>query len=137
MKNVVKCTCPACQNNLSGLVKDYMIKAGTFVVECNSCGVVPAFRISAVHDEEDAVATYQAVYVGLVGFEIRSDIAIKSYIKWVIRVGKERRLQEGFNQADFITGAMAAFFAAGIPERIPSKWVYGTMQGEDIFADEG
>jgi len=111
------------------------IGAGTFAVVCNSCGLRSRFAISAAHEEDDAVATYNAASLGLEGFDVTEE-ALQEYVKWVARVGKERRRQEDFSQADFLTGAMVAFFAANMGNKVPPAWVYGPMQGVDIFADE-
>jgi RNase P subunit RPR2 len=138
MEKQLKITCPACQNNLAPRVDDIdrAVKAETFAVVCNSCGMRSRFSVSAAHNEEDAVATYSATSLGLEDFDV-TEQAFEEYIKWIMRVGKERRRQPDFSQADFLAGAMTAFFAANMANKIPALWVLGPMQGMDVFAHEG
>jgi hypothetical protein len=49
--------------------------------------------------------------------------------------GRQRREQQpDMHHGDYLAGAMAVFFALGIQERIPPKWVIRATRGEDPFA---
>ncbi len=60
-----------------------------------------------------------------------SDDTVRHIIETVGERGKARAQAQGkgFNEIDFLCGAMSVFFALNVQHKIPAMWVLGPMTG--------
>ena len=61
---------------------------------------------------------------------------VTAIVEWFETFGKSRKAEQKrkFSEADFIAGAMLAFFACGCENKIPPRWLFeGPMVGRSLF----
>lgn len=62
---------------------------------------------------------------------------IEEIVNYVNERGASRQKVQGkdFNDVDFAMGAASVFFALGLNEHIPVKWIFNPMSNKAIFTE--
>jgi hypothetical protein len=63
----------------------------------------------------------------------------RALVEWAMHHGQLRRKEQGkrFSEADYLAGAMTAFFALQRQGMIPASWIFGgPLVGRTVFPDD-
>lgn len=59
---------------------------------------------------------------------------LDTLVRFTNAVGEDRAAaQYGFNECDFLAGAMCAFFAFGHNGLFPARWLFAPASGKNVF----